>query len=257
MYQPGNRYHMHKASYVDAAPILVRMYVIHSRWPSPAQFPSNPNQLIADINRSLQLPVPRLHSARRAPASSPLSLFLRLHHRLRQWSRIKMNVNLTVKNCFWRSEKGRLLHQTAAARTRGDWGRCSPSRGTWPAIPSSTPCKRGTCLPKIGTRHWSTCTRLVRARSAPRADPPHVRTNVTHTVYPSMHSHDQLSLRTSIHTAAVQIRLDGGISDCRQFPRSLFGAKCNGETRTARYCTGLYSDGSEGHRRRAISARSG
>lgn len=87
-----------------------------------------------------------------------------------------MNFSLTAKNSFRRSENGRLLRRTDAARTRGDWGRCSPSRGTWPAILSSTPCRRGTCLPKIGTRHWSTCTRLVRATIAPFADPPHART---------------------------------------------------------------------------------
>lgn len=49
------------------------MYVIHSRWPSPAQFPSNANQLIADINRSLQLAVPRLFTLHVGPQRLALS----------------------------------------------------------------------------------------------------------------------------------------------------------------------------------------
>ena len=69
-----------------------------------------------------------------------------------------MSVSLTVKNSCRRSEKGRLLRRTAAAKTRGDLGCCCPSRGTWPATPSLIPCRKDTSLLKIGTRRWTTCT---------------------------------------------------------------------------------------------------
>ena len=79
--------------------------------------------------------------------------------------------------------------------------------------------------------------------------------HLRHSVLRSVYSTGLFSLCTSTYAAAVQRRLDGAISDRRQLPRSLFGAKCNRATRTARYCFGMHSNGSEGQWRRIISSR--
>ena len=158
-------------------------------------------------------------------------------------------------NSCRRSEKGRLLRRTAAAKTRGDWGCCCPSRGTWPATPSLIPCRKDTSLQKIGTRRWTTCIGwVIETRSNCRS--------IAHKHLPDSQRTAHYVLTQciislcSIHAAAVQLRLDGRVSDCRQLPRSLFGAQCDEERRTERHRPGMYSNGIQGQWRRAIVATS-